>query len=70
MLNFEFGTMASGKTETLIEHYITVVNDCKHALIWNSELGGHYQPFFFLDGWPGQLEGGSSALRRRRSEKS
>lgn len=45
MLNFEFGTMASGKTENLIEDYITVVNDGKHALVWNSELDSRHEGF-------------------------
>lgn len=45
MLNFEFGTMVSGKTQNLIEDYITVVNDGKHALIWNSELDSRHEGY-------------------------
>lgn len=45
MLNFEFGTMASGKTKNLIEDYMSVVGDGKHALIWNSELDSRHEGF-------------------------
>lgn len=45
MLNFEFGTMASGKTENLIEDYTSVTSDGKHALIWNSELDSRHEGF-------------------------
>src|SRR4029077_1216923 len=34
------------------------------------ELDRNCQSFFFLDGRPGQPEGGSSALRRRRGKRS
>ena len=45
MLNFEFGTMASGKTKNLIEDYMSVVGDGNHALIWNSELDSRHEGF-------------------------
>lgn len=45
MLNFEFGTMASGKTENLIEDYISVKNEGGHALIWNSVLDSRNEGF-------------------------
>lgn len=45
MLNFEFGTMASGKTENLIEDYISVKNEGGHALIWNSVLDSRHEGF-------------------------
>lgn len=45
MLNFIFGTMASGKTENLIKDYISVENEGKHALIWNSALDSRHEGF-------------------------
>ena len=45
MLNFEFGTMASGKTENLIEDYISLVSEGKHALVWNSALDSRHEGF-------------------------
>lgn len=45
MLNFEFGTMASGKTESLIEDYISLESKGKHTLIWNSALDSRHEGF-------------------------
>ncbi len=47
-----------------------ISSDLEQVNLVTGEPGRNYQSFFFLDGWQGQPEGGSSALRLGRGKKS